>query len=94
MYFVYALKSILYNFIYVGLTKDLYDRFIRHNKGYVKSTKKYAPFVLFYSEKCQSSKHAREREKYLKSTSGKRFLKSILSKQINDNGLSNKQNSK
>jgi hypothetical protein len=36
---------------------------------------------LFYSEICEDGKKAREREKFLKSTSGKRFLKSILIKE-------------
>ena len=39
MYFVYALRSLSYNFIYVGMTENLDERVIRHNKGYVKSTK-------------------------------------------------------
>ncbi len=78
MFYIYALKSISHNFIYVGMTENLNARFIRHNKGYVKSTKKYSPFELFYFETCDNGKQAREREKYLKSTSGKRFLKSVL----------------
>jgi putative endonuclease len=78
MFTVYALKSLNNNFIYVGITENLEKRLIRHNKGYVKSTKRYSPFELFYSEKCENGIKAREREKYLKSTSGKRFLKSIL----------------
>ena len=72
------------------MTKKLDERLDRHNKGYVKSTKRFASITLFYFEKCQNSQQAREREKFLKSTSGKRFLKSILSKQINTNELANK----
>ncbi len=78
MFFVYALKSISHNFIYVGMTENLEERIRRHNNGYVKSTKRYTPYNLIYSETCQSGIQAREREKYLKSSSGKRFLKSIL----------------
>jgi putative endonuclease len=77
MFTVYALKSLNHNFIYVGMTEDLNERFIRHNKCYVKSTKKFIPFKSFYSENCIDEQQAREREKFLKSTSGKRFLKSI-----------------
>ncbi len=60
------------------MTEDLNARVIRHNKGYIKSTKRFTPFELFYYETCEDGKQAREREKFLKSTSGKRFLKSIL----------------
>jgi putative endonuclease len=47
MFTIYALKSISHNFIYVGMTENLTARVERHNKGYVKSTKKFAPFKLF-----------------------------------------------
>ena len=67
MFYVYALKSINHNFIYVGMTEDLNARIIRHNKGYVKSTKRFAPFEFFYYETCEDGKQAREREKFLKS---------------------------
>ena len=85
MFSVYAIKSINHNFIYVGMTENLKERFIRHNKGYVKSTKRFVPFKLFYSEDCENGQEAREREKFLKSTSGKRSLKSTLN---NETGLS------
>ncbi len=78
MFSVYAIKSINHNFIYIGMTENLDERLIRHTKGYVKSTKRFAPFNLFYSESCENGGQARQREKFLKSTSGKRFLKSIL----------------
>jgi len=67
----------MYNFIYVGMTENLDERLERHNKGYVRSTKRFAPFKLIYSEICESGQQARDREKYIKSTSGKRFLKSL-----------------
>jgi putative endonuclease len=94
MFNVYALKSLSHNFIYVGMTEDLNERFIRHNKGYVKSTKRFASFKLFYSENCSDGKQAREREKFLKSTSGKRFLKSILYNQAQTGELVDKLDSK
>jgi len=78
MFIVYAIKSQQYKFIYVGMTENLNDRFSRHNKGYVRSTKRFAPFELIYSETCESGVKARKREIFLKSTSGKRFLKSLL----------------
>jgi putative endonuclease len=87
MFTVYALKSLNHNFIYVGMTEDLNERFIRHNKGYVKSTKRFIPFRLFYSENCINGQQAREREKFLKSTSGKRFLKSILNNEASKSGI-------
>lgn len=82
MFTVYAIKSLNHKFIYVGMTENLDERLKRHNNGYNKSTKLYAPFELIYSEQVKTGEEARVREKYLKSTSGKRFLHSILGKRI------------
>ena len=78
MYSVYAIKSINKNYIYVGLTNNLEERFRRHNNGYEKTTRAYRPFILFYEEKFKTRIEARKREKYLKSGVGKEFLKSLL----------------
>ncbi|OGU82045.1 MAG: endonuclease [Ignavibacteria bacterium RIFOXYA2_FULL_35_9] len=78
MFTVYAIKSLSHNFIYVGMTENLEDRLRRHNNGYNKSTKKYIPFKLIYSEQCETGEEARKREKYFKSSSGKRFLHSLI----------------
>ena len=51
------------------MTENLQARLIRHNNGYVKSTKRFAPFKIFYPESCENGIKAREREKFLKSTS-------------------------
>lgn len=77
-YKVYAIRSLKNGRIYVGLSSDPDRRLEEHNKGYVFSTKGYRPWIMFYTEDCGVvRKDAREREKYLKTTSGKRFLKNI-----------------
>ncbi len=78
MYTVYALKSIERNYIYVGLTNNLERRYLEHNEGREKTTKPYRPFKLLYSEQAIDRIEARKREKYLKSGSGKEFLKSMV----------------
>jgi putative endonuclease len=77
MVHVYAIKSLSKNYIYVGLTEDVDRRVTQHQKGYEKTTKPYRPFKLIYRESHKTRKEAREREKYLKSAAGKRFLRSI-----------------
>ncbi|MEQ8624713.1 MAG: GIY-YIG nuclease family protein, partial [Vicingaceae bacterium] len=79
-YIVYAISSIKRNYIYVGLTSDFENRLIRHNSGYEKTTKPYAPFKLIYSEKCSSREEARQREIYWKSGIGKERLRAIRDK--------------
>ena len=75
MYWVYALRSIERNYIYVGLTSDLIERVHRHNSGYEKTTKPYSPFILVYKEQCEDRNQARAREKYWKSGAGKSKLR-------------------
>jgi len=75
MYFTYAIKSLNRNYIYVGISNNVDRRLLQHNKGHNKSTKPYGPFFLFYIEQLTNRIDAREREKYLKTASGKRFLK-------------------
>ena len=77
MYFVYAIKSLVRVYIYVGLTEMVERRIGQHNKGENRSTKAYKPFKLIYTETFSTRIEAREREKYLKSGIGKEFLKSL-----------------
>ena len=77
MIFVYAIKSLSRNYIYVGMTNNIERRLLEHNKGQNSSTKAYTPFNLIYKESFPDRVKAREKEKYLKSGVGKEFLKSI-----------------
>lgn len=76
-YYVYAIKSLIKTYIYVGLTSSIEKRIDQHNKGQNRSTKAYKPFKLIYSETFNTREEARKREIYLKSGIGKEFLKSI-----------------
>lgn len=77
MYYVYALKSTVQKYIYVGLTDNPKRRISQHNKGLSKSTKFYKPFNLILIEPFKTRFEARNREKYLKSGCGKEYLKSL-----------------
>lgn len=77
MVWVYAISSVVRNYIYVGMTKDVDARLARHNKGREKITKPYAPFQLIFTEVCANRVKAREREKYWKSGIGKQKLRDI-----------------
>lgn len=78
MYFVYALKSLKKNYIYIGISNNIERRTKEHNCGYNKTTKSYLPFKLILMEKCASRKEARKREKYLKSGFGREFIKNLI----------------
>ena len=78
MYYTYVLQSAKDDGFYIGFTKDLKLRFEQHAKGTVDSTKSRRPFQLIYYEACLTQKDATNREKYLKTYNGKRFLNKRL----------------
>jgi len=78
IYTVYVLSSTTKNYLYVGLTHDLDHRIFRHNAGREKTTRSYRPFRLIHKETFRDRPSARIREKYLKSGTGKEFLKGSL----------------
>ncbi|MEQ8472135.1 MAG: GIY-YIG nuclease family protein [Marinoscillum sp.] len=75
MYMVYVLKSVGFGRHYTGMTDNLERRLEEHNNGKTKSTRAYKPWVIVYSEEYQTREEARIREKYLKSGSGREWLK-------------------
>ena len=77
-YFVYVLKSVNHPKSYVGHTDNLERRLNEHNSGKSEYTKKYRPWQLVYNELFSSEIEAVQREKYLKTTSGRRFLKNVV----------------
>ena len=78
MFFVYSIRSLNENYIYVGLTDNFERRFKEHQSGKNKTTKPYKPFKILLVDQYPTRQEARNREKYLKSGIGKEFLKSIL----------------
>ena len=77
-YYIYILKSEKDGMLYTGYTKNLKRRVEEHNKGLVPSTKNRIPLNLIYFEGCITQKDATQREKYLKTAWGKRYLKNRL----------------
>ena len=75
MYYVYVLRSLNNGRLYTGSTGDLKRRVEKHNKGHEPSTKNMRPVELVYYEACMSKYDSLRREKYLKTTYGKRYLK-------------------
>jgi len=82
MYYVYLL--LLNNSqIYTGITLNLKQRFPEHVNGKVKSTTKRRPLKLIYYEAYLLKSDALRREKFLKTTEGKRLLKQQLRDLLN-----------
>jgi putative endonuclease len=67
------------------MTSNLDNRIQRHNNGFEKTTKPYAPFNILFVEECIDRMQVREREKYWKSGIGKEKLRKL---RANNAGLS------
>lgn len=80
MYYTYILKSLSQpGAIYIGYTADLKSRIKQHNDvGSRGSTKRYAPWQLETYIGFNQMHEAKAFEKYLKSNSGKAFMRKRL----------------
>jgi len=78
MYFVYVLKSTKDTKLYYGLTANLENRLVEHNKGKVQATKGRIPFDIVYFETVANLAEARKKEKYFKSGFGRKYIKNKL----------------
>ena len=76
--YVYVLQSLRDKQFYVGLTRNLSARLQAHNNGLVNSTKKRIPFELVYWEGRRNESDAAQRERYLKTAWGKRYIKTRI----------------
>ncbi|HNT29609.1 MAG TPA: GIY-YIG nuclease family protein [bacterium] len=74
MYYVYFLL-LANGDIYKGSCSDVQQRLIDHQNGRVKSTQHYLPFHLIGYECYYLKSDALRREKFLKTTEGRRLLK-------------------
>ena len=78
MFFTYILQSKKNGRWYTGYTADLRNRLKQHHEGKFGYTKHRGPYEIIYYEACRNENDARAREKYLKTTMGKRFIKNRL----------------
>lgn len=60
------------------MTDDLERRIIEHNTGQSAYTKRFLPWKIIHTEIFTTREEARKREKYLKSSVGRKFLKTLF----------------
>jgi len=78
VFHVYVLRSQRDFGFYIGFTRNLRKRFAEHLLGASFATSHRGPWKLVYYEAYLNRDDALGREKYLKSGSGRRFLKAQL----------------
>jgi putative endonuclease len=75
---VYVIQSEVDASQYVGMSSDPSRRLSEHNSGKVRSTRAKVPWTIIHTESFDTRVAAREREKYLKTSAGRRFRKNLL----------------
>jgi len=78
MHFLYILHSLKDGNFYTGITSDLERRIKEHESGKNTSTKYRGPFKLIYYEAYLLKEDADARERYLKTSMGRRVIKKQL----------------
>ncbi len=77
-YVVYILHSASLDRTYTGYTNNINRRLKQHNAGKTFSTKAGCPWKLVYVEACTNREEARQREKWFKSSTGRRKIAEIV----------------
>ena len=75
MFYVYFLRSLKNNDLYIGSCEDVSVRFARHNQGRIKSTKGYRPWILLGFEEFNTRAEAMQKEKLYKDKDQRKQLK-------------------
>ena len=78
MYYVYILINGTKTRTYTGVTRDVSKRLTEHNSGQVKSSRSYRPYKVVHIEGFKTLSEARQKEKFYKSTTGRRKLKEMI----------------
>ncbi len=73
-FYIYVLESLKDGDRYIGYSSNLKRRLEEHKNGKSFSTKFRLPIKLIYFEGCLHSEDAKRRERYLKTSQGRKFL--------------------
>ena len=80
MYYIYILLNETEDRTYTGVAKDIHKRLAEHNAGKVRSSSPYRPYRIIHTEPFQTLKEARQKERFYKTTTGRRRLKEMFFK--------------
>ena len=78
MYYLYILLNEAKTRTYTGVANDVNKRLAEHNAGRVKSSRPYRPYEIVHTELFGTLSEARQKEKFYKSTTGRRRLREML----------------
>ncbi len=78
MHYVYILLNEARTRTYTGFADDVEKRLAMHNAGRVKASGPYRPYNIIHTESFETLKEARQKEKFYKSTAGRRRIKEMF----------------
>ncbi|MBI4982242.1 MAG: GIY-YIG nuclease family protein [Candidatus Omnitrophica bacterium] len=78
MYYLYILLNEAKNRTYAGVADDVEKRLKEYNAGRVKSSSPYRPYKVIHTESFETLSEARQKEKFYKSTTGRRRIKEMF----------------
>jgi len=78
MHYLYILINEAKTRTYTGVADDVEKRLIDHNSGKIKSSRPYRPYKIIHTESFETLSEDRQKEKFYKSTTGRRRLKEMF----------------
>jgi putative endonuclease len=82
-FYIYVLYSRIYQKIYIGYSENPEKRLASHNDDRNRDwTKSYRPWEIVYTEQFNTKKEALTREKQLKSSKGREFVREKIIAQL------------
>lgn len=78
MHHVYILLNDAKTRTYTGVADDVNKRLAKHNAGKIASSRPYRPYKIIHTESFATLSEARQKEKFYKSTTGRRRLREMI----------------
>lgn len=82
--YVYAFYDKIKDQFYIGLTNEIKRRFVQHLRGSGHTTSRFKSLQQIFYEWYLSDKDTRRREKYLKTSKGKKSLRLMLKESLKE----------
>ena len=82
MHYVYVLLNEAKTRTYTGVAVDVEKRLEKHNAGWIRSSRAYRPYKIIHTEPFATLSEARQKEKFYKTTTGRRRLKTFFKRTL------------
>ena len=87
MYYLYILLNEVKTRTYTGVADNVNKRLAEHNAGRTRSSRPHRPYKIIHTESFATLSEARQKEKFYKSTTGRRRLKEMFFSEPSDENI-------